>query len=83
VENDKDLFPACQLDELVPVYVDDQEEFYINHILDECKQDRGVQYLIWWAGYGPEEDRWLPRRELADCEALDIWLAKTDLVAST
>jgi hypothetical protein len=82
VENDKNLFPAHQLDEPVSIYVDDQEEFYIDHILDEHKQSRGVQYLIWWAGYGPKEDRWLPRHELADCEALDIWLAKTDLVAS-
>jgi hypothetical protein len=65
------------------VFVEDEEEYFVDRILDERKQGRGVQYLVRWLGYGPEEDRWLPGRELAECEALDIWLAKQELVANT
>jgi hypothetical protein len=41
-----------------------------------------MQYLVRWRGYGPEDDRWLPGWELDDCEALDLWLAQKELVAS-
>jgi hypothetical protein len=83
VENNKNLFPGRELDEPPPVFVDKEEEYFVDRILDECKKGQGSQYLVWWRGYGPEEDRWLPGRKLSDCEALDIWLAKRKLVAST
>jgi hypothetical protein len=81
VENNKELFPSHKLEEPLPVFVD-EEQFFVDHILDEHKRGRGLQYLVRWLGYGPEEDRWLPGRELDDCEVLNIWLAKKDLVAS-
>lgn len=76
VENDDDLFPSCKLPRPGPVVMPDgQEEWYVNKIVDERKRGRGFQYLVCWQGWGPEDDRWLPARELADSEALDVWLA--------
>jgi hypothetical protein len=51
-----------------------EEEFFIDKIIDERRKGRGYQYLVTWRGEGPEENRWLPRRELEDCEALELWL---------
>jgi Chromo (CHRromatin Organisation MOdifier) domain len=50
------------------------EEYAVERVVDERRRGRGMQYLVRWVGYGPEEDRWLPRRELEDCKALDDWL---------
>jgi hypothetical protein len=83
IENDPELFPARTLAKPPPVFINDEEEFFVERILDERRRGRGTQYLVRWLGYRPEEDRWLPRCELDDCEALDIWLAKRDSVAST
>ena len=83
IENDKDLFPGQELEEPPPVFVNNEEEFFVDRILDKWKRGWGLQYLVCWLGYGPEEDCWLPRHELDDCEALDIWLAKKNRVAST
>jgi hypothetical protein len=83
VENDKGLFPGRELDKPPLVYVGEEEEYFVDRILDERKWGRGIQYLVHWLGYGPEEDRWLPACKLAECEALDIWLVRCKLVAST
>jgi len=55
------------------VTADGQLENFIDRIIDEKKVGRGKRYLVRWVGYGEEDDEWLPRRELEDCEALDIW----------
>ncbi len=34
-----------------------------------------MEYLVSFRGYGDEENRWLPRREVEELEALDRWLA--------
>jgi hypothetical protein len=75
VENDTTLFPSHELECPPPVVIDSEQEFFINRILDEPKCGRGMQYLVRWSGYGPEEDRWLPGHEVDNCKALDIWLA--------
>jgi hypothetical protein len=82
VENDATLFPSRELECPPPVVIDSEEEFFIDRILDERKRGCGMQYLVRWNGYGPEEDRWLPGREVDDCEALDIWLARRRSVSS-
>jgi hypothetical protein len=82
VENDASLFPSRELERPAPIIIDAEQEFFIERILDERRCGRGMQYLVRWHGYGPEDDRWLPGRELDDCEALDFWLARKELVAS-
>ena len=75
IENDNILFPQQQLTQPPPIVIDNEEEFFIDYILDKKKHGRGIQYLVHWSGYGPKDDQWLPVSSLKDCEALDIWQA--------
>jgi Chromo (CHRromatin Organisation MOdifier) domain len=77
IENDETLFPSRTLHAPEPINVNDQLEHYVDKILDERKvRGRGgTQYLVRWVGQGPEYDLWLPRKEIENCEALDIWLS--------
>ena len=76
IPNDPILFPSCELPQPGPVVTSNGlEEYHIDSIIDSCRRGTGWQFLVRWTGYGPEEDRWLPGRELDDCEALDSWLA--------
>jgi hypothetical protein len=76
-ENDCSLFPSRELGRPGPVLTSEgMEEYAIEKIIDERRRRRGMQYLVCWAGYGPEDDRWLPGRELNDCEVLDRWMER-------
>jgi hypothetical protein len=77
VENNHNLFPGRKLPEPGPIINEDgDEEWFIEDIIDERARGRGKQYLVRFSGYGPEGDRWLPGREVAQAEALDRWLAR-------
>ncbi|KAJ7689224.1 hypothetical protein B0H14DRAFT_3051123 [Mycena olivaceomarginata] len=52
-----------------------EEEQFIDEIIAERPRGRGKQYLVRFAG-GAE--RWLPGREVANCEALDRWLERSE-----
>ena len=52
---------------------DGQLEKFIERIIDKKKVGCLWKYLVQWMGYGPEDDKWLSRKDLEDCEALDIW----------
>ncbi len=62
-----------------PVLNDDgEEEFVVGEIIQHrSRPGRGrtkvLEYLVRWKGYGPDEDTWLPKSELEDCEALDVY----------
>lgn len=72
--NDSTLFPSREFPRPGPVVTEDgQMENFIEKIVDEKKVGRGKKYLVRWVGYGADEDEWLPRRDLEDCEALDVW----------
>jgi Chromo (CHRromatin Organisation MOdifier) domain len=53
------------------------QEYFVEKIIDACKCEHSMQYLVRWLGYGPEEDQWLPCSKLVDNMALDDWLAET------
>jgi hypothetical protein len=73
-ENDNGLFLGRKFARPGPVVTGhSEEEWTIEKIVDERRVGRGRQYLVKWVGYGEEENRWLPGRELDDCEVLDIW----------
>ncbi|KAL4260718.1 hypothetical protein AB1N83_011879 [Pleurotus pulmonarius] len=74
--NDAELFPSHELERPSAVTLDGEEEWLVEAIVDERKGRRGSEYLVRYRGYGAEEDRWLPRKDVEDLEALDVWLAK-------
>ena len=75
-KNDRSLFPSHELARPRPIFTEEgMQEHYVEKIIDTRKHGRGMQYLIRWLGYGPEEDKWLPGSELANNAALDDWLA--------
>ena len=78
IENDVTLFPGCKFSKPTPITTEEgTEEYFICNIINERHQGRGYRYLVWWVGYGLEEDCWLSGSDLKDMEALNIWLAKT------
>lgn len=77
IVNNDTLFPSRALHSPEPVIVDGNLEHFVDRILDQRKGRgrAGTQYLVRWRGQGPEEDIWLPHRELSDNAALDTWIA--------
>jgi hypothetical protein len=74
VPNDDILFPSRKFKKPGPIVTEfREEEWGVEKIVDERKRGKEKQYLVKWVGYGEEENRWLPRRELEDCQALDEW----------
>jgi hypothetical protein len=73
-ENDEEKYPSRQFSRPGPVINEDgEEEYEVEEILDSRRRGRGMSYFVRWRGYGPEDDCWLPRSQLIDCEALDRW----------
>jgi hypothetical protein len=50
-----DDHPSCP----EPIEVDDQQEYEVDFIQAKRKRGRGVQYLVRWKDYPPEEDTWV------------------------
>ena len=73
--NNPALFPSRELMQPGPILTKDgMEEFLVEEIIDSRQRRHSWQYLVRWAGYGPEHNKWLLGHELEDCKALDVWL---------
>ena len=53
-------FPDRDVGPPEPVFVDGEEEFEVEAVLDCRRRRNQVQYLIKWRGYGPENNSWEP-----------------------
>lgn len=74
-ENDATLFPNCKLPKSGPVLTAERmKEHIIEHILDTRKCSCGYQYLVRWISFRPEDNKWLPCKDLEDCKALKRWI---------
>lgn len=77
-ENDSTLFPTREHAFPGPVIMANGEEEWLgDKIIDKRRQGRGTQYLVTFAGYRPNHNRWIVRSDLLENKALDHWENRT------
>jgi len=42
-----------------PIIINEEEEYEIEEVRKHRKQEKGVQYLVHWKGYGDEHNQWI------------------------
>jgi len=57
-------------EQLVPVIIEEEEEYEVEKILNKRKFRGKDQYLKWWKGYMVEKNTWEPKENLENTEDL-------------
>lgn len=67
----KDTIPGWQSRPLPPPEIRDDGEYYIvEEILDSWVWCSKLEFKVWWEGYGPKHDQWIPKKDLVTPDLL-------------
>ncbi|KIK78403.1 hypothetical protein PAXRUDRAFT_90704, partial [Paxillus rubicundulus Ve08.2h10] len=67
--NSPNIFPTFHVSQLHR-YTPNDPVLFPDHELPRPGPVSGKRYIVRWVGYSVDEDEWLLRHELEDCEAL-------------
>lgn len=73
VPNDPSFFPSREPPRPDPILVNDEEEFFVEAIIDEKGRGARRKFLVHWRGYPSSDDSWLPLAEVGELEAFEAW----------
>ena len=60
-----------------PTIINEEEEYKIEEVRKHWKQGKGMQYLVYWKGYGDEHDQWIAETGLLHArEAIEDYWAR-------
>ena len=48
-----------------PMIINEKEEYKVKEVWKYRKQDKEIQYLVHWKGYGNEHDQWIAESGLS------------------
>ncbi|PPR04398.1 hypothetical protein CVT24_013227 [Panaeolus cyanescens] len=74
IPNDDSLYPHRAQVVPEPMEVDGEMEYFVDKIIDHRKSRRGTKYLVKWTGFGEDHNEWMDAKDLAENEAVDIYL---------
>ena len=59
-----------------PMIINKEEEYEVEKVKKYRKQERGMQYLVHWKGYGDEHNQWIAETGLPHTKEVikDYWM---------
>ena len=61
---------------LPPDIINEEEEYKVKEVWNHRKQEYGIQFLVYWKGYGNKHDQWIVESELPHAKKVieDYWV---------